>query len=147
MTAPAAPVEATMQTERENKSMDDLVPPLIALAEANIPTDVQELLVQGDPMRGIPPGALTKAIAAALAQPASGEGWRTMDSAPKDGTHVLAVVAGNHPSTGLPFIPEVVEWSAETNGWWSEMWGVSGDYRPTHWMPLPTSPREAEGEA
>lgn len=46
----------------------DLVAPLVALAEAGIPPDVQELLVQGDPMRGISPGALAKAIdATALA--------------------------------------------------------------------------------
>lgn len=37
---------------------------LVALAEAAIPTDVQGLLVQGDPTRGIPPGALLKALAA-----------------------------------------------------------------------------------
>lgn len=44
----------------------DLVAPLIALAQAGIPTDVQELLVQGDAMRGIAPGALEKAITAYL---------------------------------------------------------------------------------
>lgn len=37
---------------------------LIALAAYNIPTDVQELLVRGDPMRGIPPRALAGAIVA-----------------------------------------------------------------------------------
>ena len=38
---------------------------LVALAEANIPVDVQELLVFGSPMRGVAPGALRKAILAA----------------------------------------------------------------------------------
>lgn len=37
---------------------------LIALARANIPPDVQELLVRGDAMRGIAPGALTALIKA-----------------------------------------------------------------------------------
>lgn len=36
---------------------------LVALAQANIPTDVQELLVYGNPMHDIPPGALSKACA------------------------------------------------------------------------------------
>jgi hypothetical protein len=47
----------------------DLVAPLVALAESGIPADIQELLVQGDPMRGVAPGALAKAIAALSAQP------------------------------------------------------------------------------
>lgn len=37
---------------------------LAALAQAGIPPDVQELLVYGDPVRGIAPGALSKACAA-----------------------------------------------------------------------------------
>jgi len=38
---------------------------LVALAEAGVPTDVQELLIHGNPARGIPPGALKAAIKAA----------------------------------------------------------------------------------
>lgn len=36
---------------------------LVVLAQCNVPTDIQELLVRGDPMRGIPPHSLGKAIA------------------------------------------------------------------------------------
>lgn len=39
---------------------------LCALAEHNIPVDVQELLVNGNPMRGIRPGALSACIKAAI---------------------------------------------------------------------------------
>lgn len=39
---------------------------LVALAEAGIPHDVQELLIQGDPRRDIPPLALRRALRAAL---------------------------------------------------------------------------------
>ena len=39
---------------------------LLALADYGIPDDVQELLVNGDPMRGVRPGALDAAIAAAV---------------------------------------------------------------------------------
>lgn len=43
-----------------------LVRALTALAEHGMPTDVQELLLRGEPMRGIAPGALNKALAEAL---------------------------------------------------------------------------------
>lgn len=39
---------------------------LLTLAEYNIPVDVQELLVLGDPMRGVRPGALSASFKAAL---------------------------------------------------------------------------------
>jgi hypothetical protein len=39
---------------------------LVALAEANVPVDVQELLVHGNPRLSVAPGALSKAMAAAL---------------------------------------------------------------------------------
>lgn len=38
---------------------------LVALARVGIPPDIQELLVQGKPMRGIAPGALATALAEA----------------------------------------------------------------------------------
>lgn len=39
---------------------------LAALADHNIPVDVQELLIFGDPSRSIPPGALSACIKAVL---------------------------------------------------------------------------------
>jgi len=39
---------------------------LVALAEHGIPADLQELLVYGNPDRGISPGALSKAVQAIL---------------------------------------------------------------------------------
>lgn len=39
---------------------------LLKLAEYNIPTDIQELLIQGDPMRGIRPGAFVAALSVAI---------------------------------------------------------------------------------
>lgn len=43
---------------------DDVIVAMIALAEMNIPPDVQELLVQGNPERDVPPGALRRALVA-----------------------------------------------------------------------------------
>lgn len=45
-----------------NMIMDECAA-IVILAENNVPTDVQELLVRGDPMEGIPPHVLGKAIA------------------------------------------------------------------------------------
>lgn len=62
--------------------------------------------------------------------------WQDIETAPKDGRWILAVVSG--------FIPDVVHWDGHY-GWWTgqddfiegecdEMW------RPTHWQPLPPPP-------
>lgn len=67
--------------------------------------------------------------------------WKTIDSAPRDGQSILAIISGNHKRTGSPYVPEVVEWTEY--GWWNEMWGDQqnhGVFHPTHWMPLPTPP-------
>lgn len=48
----------------DKKFRDELaVGVLAALAQAGIPPDIQKLLVDGDPTRGIAPGALSKACA------------------------------------------------------------------------------------
>jgi Lar family restriction alleviation protein len=64
------------------------------------------------------------ALTAALAQP--GEDWRTIDSAPRDGTRVL----GCHPNWTAPM---TVQWSGDS-------WRLACP--PTHWMPLPPPPSE-----
>lgn len=46
---------------------DGLVAALVTLTRAGIPTDVQELLLRGNPERGVAPGALLKALKAARA--------------------------------------------------------------------------------
>lgn len=78
------------------------------------------------------------ALCAYVAEPQ----WQPIESAPTDGTNILAIVAGNHPMSGQPFIPEVVKWTED--GWWNCMWGCASDnrggYEPTHWMPLPPAP-------
>lgn len=73
-------------------------------------------------------------LEAALAQLASGgEGWRDMKDAPKG----VAMLVGG-------FVDGVWKSSVYTmrDEFWREDWE---DAEPTHWMPLPTSPRE-EGD-
>jgi hypothetical protein len=48
----------------KHDTLDAEAAALVSLVQSNIPPDVQELLVRGDPMRGIAPGALRKAAAA-----------------------------------------------------------------------------------
>lgn len=103
-------------------------------------------------------------IAAAIRSlPDEGDGWRTIDSAPKDGTHVIL---GNSETDDKPAYAAV--------GWWKEAEADGPDcmgsdagfvdfefntympsrscgapshqYRgsqPTHWRPLPPPPRDA----
>ena len=67
--------------------------------------------------------------------------WKTMDSAPKDGTDVLL----HGPSVSWKRPPVVAGWFGEPEtdqpGWYSydepeELLRFS----PTHWMPLPAPP-------
>jgi hypothetical protein len=65
--------------------------------------------------------------------------WQPIETAPRDGTNILAIVSGNHPDSGEAFTPEVVFWRIDQ--WWNDCWGYdSTDYEPTHWMPLPEPP-------
>ena len=88
-------------------------------------------------------GELEQALAAL---PASG--WRPIETAPKDGTHIVAVVAG--------FVPAVARWTNEfrpdgafewmdpemfaAESHWEEVLEITDPWEPTHWMPLPAAP-------
>lgn len=71
---------------------------------------------------------------AALASPPR-DGWMPIDSAPRDKTMVaLLHVAGNTHRYG-------VGWYMPMNGW--QCWDSDGPH-PTHWLPLPSPPRDGE---
>jgi hypothetical protein len=67
--------------------------------------------------------------------------WQPIDTAPQDGTWVLAAIAGE----AVYF----VSWSAEYSGWFDE-YGIREDpwdgnkIHPTHWQPLPAPPPPEE---
>ena len=89
---------------------------------------------------------LRHAAALLRAAPAEREpdGWRPIETAPKDGTAIIV---------GAPCAPsavDVVQWCADCwfRGWLagghrSDCYGPS--FEPTHWMPLPDAPVQPEG--
>lgn len=100
-------------------------------------------LVEGDPIEardGIDDGypwkgwfeyeTLAKAAIAAM-PPMGGEGWRAIDSAPKDGAWIFAYC----PDVSISNYPCVVFWDDE----WLSARSLE-TMRPTHWMPLPAAP-------
>jgi len=71
------------------------------------------------------------------------QGWRTIDSAPRDGTHILMHGEQNYHE-GVRFGGAVT-----VSGYWDaidEAWCSTGStwtgpfYAPTHWQPLPPPP-------
>ena len=77
------------------------------------------------------------------------EGWRTMESAPRDGKSILAFcVHANARYAGENFSEwtEIVttRWIGHNDGGWT--WnGICGVH--THWMPLPAAPACPQGAA
>lgn len=73
-----------------------------------------------------------------------GEQWRTIDSAPRDGTRVLASWDPKRfgpPESRHEDDPAIVRWCAEHwkgPGWYPDAMGTP--YHVTHWMPLPAPP-------
>lgn len=70
---------------------------------------------------------------------APGEGWQDIDSAPRDGTHILLYVKPDeHREKDVGV--DVGFYVTHRD---DDFWAWSYVARPTHWMPLP-SPPEAE---
>ena len=66
--------------------------------------------------------------------------WRTMESAPKDGTRVLLFVPPYGPSTGH-YAPARTNWGPKASLWVAHS-VLNKVAAPTHWMPLPQPPKE-----
>ena len=69
--------------------------------------------------------------------------WKTMDTAPRDGTQILAFANGAHGPHDVFY--GVAEWAVDGPGKIQphvEDWVWSFAIRPTHWMPLPTPPSD-----
>ncbi len=65
-------------------------------------------------------------------------GWRPIETAPKDGTRILATWDETWRND-RPHI-EVCE-AGEEGGWFYGYYGDAPAIPPTHWMPLPEPPK------
>lgn len=80
--------------------------------------------------------------------------WQPIETAPKDGTDVLVMYM--HIDTQVVhnafFASEADGWDSGDVGWWSyehsEVSRIKLDdwMEPTHWMPLPDPPGDADAE-
>lgn len=73
--------------------------------------------------------------------------WQSIETAPKDGTHILIYgVADQSPWEPLVYVVKWDLWPDGVNGQWLE---AAGDgfytFEATHWMPLPTPPALTQG--
>ena len=66
------------------------------------------------------------------------EGWRTIDSAPKDWTDVM-VFSPDHGSFNCGGVFSAF-FDAESGDWMTHGIGANMELNPTHWMPLPSPP-------
>lgn len=77
--------------------------------------------------------------------------WKTIETAPKDGTYMLLGSAEDGGSWVGKFEPQY-QWRAD-NPWSSMMLNCEhlpiryASLKPTHWMPLPSAPPPLEARA
>lgn len=64
-----------------------------------------------------------------------GDGWKPIETAPKDGEHVLLFGALKRDFPTIGFYHDGVWWA-----WFHPGQPMEGGFAPTHWMPLPASP-------
>lgn len=64
-------------------------------------------------------------------------GWHPIETAPKDGTEILAYAHKGRDFFGVAQWAEKADWNPRSVAGWFWPYAI----RPTHWMPLPASPR------
>lgn len=80
--------------------------------------------------------------------------WQPIETAPKDGTWLLAIVEGWRRPENKPFIPAVVMWAwcpkTDKECWVApdNDWGTETELAAlfTHWRPLPAPPAATGGD-
>jgi len=69
-------------------------------------------------------------------------GWRPIETAPRDGRHILLYERENDSVCEGRYVTDACRWfernAHPTDAWDGEI------YRPTHWMPLPSPPKESD---
>lgn len=145
---PFLPSAARKLALEDKVRLDAATAALISLAEAGIPTDVQELLIVGDPSLGVAPGSLSKAIATVIRVLSSpdhadagkfeGDGWLPIESAPKDETLFLAYCPADED------FPDgrMMIWKGSIFAFQKNPTPNHLQFPATHWRPLPSAPSE-----
>lgn len=70
-------------------------------------------------------------------------GWQPIETAPKDGTHILICQATDAYGKLTDNWVDVAAWSRDKTTerqWWMTVGGVISGIEPTHWMPIPLNP-------
>lgn len=84
--------------------------------------------------------AIARAISAARTDQ---DGWRPIETAPKDGTRLLFCYAS--PKMNADALPVLSgHWSRLSDCWFSTI--TDDKINPTHWQPLPSAPVKQEGK-
>lgn len=86
--------------------------------------------------------AVLSDVARALMAERKADKWQPIETAPKDGTPMLLIVAGYEPAVGR-FLPGRNAWSYLDQEEIEVFEGAGvtfGEWQPTHWMPLPPPP-------
>jgi len=88
-----------------------------------------------------------RAMLAAAPPPPAGEGWRPIETAPRDGTWVDILTASSGRIADVRWVNEDPTYHLAMSGWKTR----ENDQRSrleeahfTHWMPLPPPPAESE---
>ena len=94
----------------------------------------------------------TAARAYLAALPAAGDGWRPIESAPRDGNEILLGIAEPNGAVCAGFWHDGSECYGHQGGagWFSEddrcNLLTASNWHPTHWQPLPLPPQPKENE-
>lgn len=68
--------------------------------------------------------------------------WQPIETAPKDGTYILATTVGNHPISKEPWIGDVCYWDGRSFDNDSDSLDERDWWKPTLWMPMPPPPHK-----
>lgn len=71
--------------------------------------------------------------------------WRPIETAPKDGTHILLWVPKDEPQIIVGYHDKFQQSDGTVDEWWTYadrlLQDVAGEIvKPTHWIPLPAPP-------
>lgn len=99
------------------------------------------VVVREDYFAGLSPANAECRAALAASGHAPTPGWQPIETAPRDGTHVLVMLDGNLPPTSAHWFGPADWPGLRSGGWYLSVQQHEGPrLHPTHWQPLPEPP-------